>query len=60
MVEEASTTYTTAISPNSGSPRPRIGNYGAGGGEEIIMDTYKIIVFIKELQNTLKSFMWGS
>ena len=31
--EEVSTTYTTAISPNSGSPRPRIGNYGAGGGE---------------------------
>ena len=31
--EEVSTTYTTSISPNSGSPRPRIGNYGAGGGE---------------------------
>ncbi len=31
--EEVSTTYTTSISPNSGSPRPRIGNYGAGGGQ---------------------------
>ena len=31
--EDASTTYTTSIAPNSGTPRPRIGNYGAGGGE---------------------------
>ena len=31
--EDASTTYTTAISPNSGSPRPRIGNYNAGSGQ---------------------------
>ena len=30
--EDASTTYTTAISPNSGSPRPRIGNYNASSG----------------------------
>ncbi len=32
-VEEVSTTYTTAISPNSGSPRPRIGNYNASSGQ---------------------------
>ena len=31
--EELSTTYTTAISPNSGSPRPRIGNYNATSGQ---------------------------
>ena len=27
--EDASTTYTTSIAPNSGTPRPRIGNYNA-------------------------------
>tara|TARA_B100002019_G_scaffold265750_1_gene255517 strand:+ start:3200 stop:4531 length:1332 start_codon:yes stop_codon:yes gene_type:complete len=31
-VEESSTTYSTSVTANSGSPRPRIGNYGGGGG----------------------------
>ena len=34
-VEELSTTYSTSVTANSGSPRPRIGNYdgGTGGGD---------------------------
>jgi hypothetical protein len=34
-VEELSTTYSTSVTANSGSPRPRIGNYngGSGGGD---------------------------
>jgi len=31
-VEESSTTYSTSVTANSGSPRPRIGNYSGGGG----------------------------
>ena len=34
-VEELSTTYSTSVTANSGSPRPRIGNYdgSSGGGD---------------------------
>ena len=31
-IQEASTTYTTSVTANSGSPRPRIGNYDASTG----------------------------
>ena len=32
-VEESSTTYSTSVTANSGSPRPRIGNYNGSTGQ---------------------------